>query len=84
MEDRMEKKTLEETGKNSTGVLHACACPKCILNEVLRTCDRVRVWMYEYSYSLMIGLLQQKARLPEQGRETGTDRRQRIYFLRNI
>jgi hypothetical protein len=33
------------------------------------------VWMYEYSYSLMTGLLQQKARLPEQDREAGTDRK---------
>lgn len=33
--------------------------------------------MFDYSYALMIGLLQQKARLPEQGREAGTDRKQR-------
>lgn len=40
--------------------------------------------MCKYSYSLMIGLLQQKARLPEQGREAGTGRKQRIYFLKDI
>lgn len=32
----------------------------------------------------MIGLLQQEARLPEQGREAGTDRKQSIYFLNDI
>ena len=40
-----------------------------------RDCDRVLVWMFDYSYALMFGLLQEKARLPEQGREAGTGRK---------
>jgi len=40
--------------------------------------------MFDYSYALMFGLLQQQARLPKQVREAGTGRKQRICFLINI